>query len=192
VSAVPDNQGDAELVRDVLAGRRDRYAILVDRHLASVFAAVNRIVGNRSDAEDLAQETFVRAFERLDQYGSDYPFRNWLLKIATNLAINHIRSRQRERARYPRIVERQQSSGGPPADMPAPGDWEHWLARLDESQRTAIVLFHFHDLSYEQVAENMGVPLNTVRTYLHRGRKRLRELMTARTMPESGSWTAAS
>ena len=84
---------DAELAVLAHGGDMEAYGTLVDRHLSGVYAVIRRIVFNSSDAEDLTQDTFVRALTRLDQYGRDFPFRNWLLKIATNLAINHIRSR---------------------------------------------------------------------------------------------------
>ena len=69
--------------------------------------------------------------------------------------------------------------------------WEYWLGQLNESQRTAIVLFHFHQMPYAEIAEALEVPENTVRTYLHRGRKRLRELMAGFVSGENGSWEIA-
>lgn len=193
-SGMPDDQrADYAAVRAVLGGDRRAFGLLVDRHLPAVVGVVSRIVCNRADAEDLAQDTFVRAFQRLEQYGQAHSFRNWLLKIATNLALNHLQARRRERNRYPRIAEDRPECVEPVEEgpeLPSPRQWQHWLARLDESQRAAIVLFHFHELSYVQVAEAMEIPVNTVRTHLHRGRRRLRELMSARQMTESESWNA--
>ena len=188
-----DHQADFSAVRAVLAGDRQAFGVLVDRHLPSVVGVVSRIVCNRADAEDLAQDTFVRAFQRLSQYGQAHSFRNWLLKIATNLALNHLQARRRERSRYPRIAEDRPErveavEEGP--ELPGPRQWQHWLSKLDESQRAAIVLFHFHELSYAEVAEALDVPVNTVRTHLHRGRRRLRELMSARPLSENESWSA--
>ncbi len=188
-----DDRADGEAVRAVMAGDRHAFAALVDRHLSAVMAVVSRIVCNRADAEDLAQDTFVRAFQRLGQYGQEHSFRNWLLKIATNLALNHLQARRRERSRYPQIAEGRPEcveAADEPSDVPGPSQWQKWLARLDESHRAAIVLFHFHELSYAEVAEAMNIPVNTVRTYLHRGRRRLRELMSARRWPEIESWNA--
>jgi RNA polymerase sigma-70 factor (ECF subfamily) len=203
---------DAELAQSAAGGDRHAYATLVDRHLSSVYSVVRRIVFNSADAEDLTQDTFVRALTRLDQYGRDYPFRNWLLKIATNLAINQVRSRQRERARFPRLIDQQQQRQETGPDVPTTEEWQRWLARLDSHQRTALVLFHFQEMSYAEIARVMEVPVNTVRTYLHRGRNRLKELISAKTLPgaakrpgdsspdgasrsatgpEKGSWTVA-
>ncbi len=188
-----DEKSDGALVRAVMEGDREAFGALVDRHLSSVVAVVSRIVCHRADAEDLAQDTFVRAFERLGQYGQAHSFRNWLLKIATNLALNHLDARRRERNRYPRIAENtrdRMETSGKDADLPSPRQWQHWLSKLDKSQRAAIVLFHFQELSYAEVAEALDVPINTVRTHLHRGRRRLRELLSACQLPEDESWNA--
>jgi len=189
----PDDRTDSALVQAVMEGDRQAFGGLVDRHLPAVVAIVSRIVCNRADAEDLSQDAFVRAFQRLGQYGQAHSFRNWLLKIATNLALNHLQARRRERNRYPRIAEakaQEVEAGEEGPDLPSPRQWQHWLSRLDEAQRAALVLFHFHEMSYAEVAEAMEVPVNTVRTHLHRGRRRLRELMSARPLPENESWSA--
>ncbi len=185
---------DLDLARAAASGDGAAFATLVDRHLGTVYGVILRIVCNRADAEDLAQDTFVRAFEKLDQYGTSFPFRNWLLKIATNLAINHLRARRRERARYPRIAETMLETAE--ANMTGTIEtgslnWGRWLGQLDEAQRAAIVLFHFQGLSYLEVADSMGVPLNTVRTHLHRGRRRLRDLMSSNPLSEGASCSVA-
>ncbi len=187
----PDSPSDADLVRAVRAGDRQAYGRLVDRHLAQVYAVAVRIVGNTADAEDLAQDAFLRAFERLHLYDMNHPFRNWLAKIAANLAVNHLRARHRERLLHLRLAEGGPDSlgrSGPASETPSPSEWRYWLDQLDASQRAAIVLFHFHEMPYAEIAEVLDVPLNTVRTLLHRGRKRLRELTTTRLVAENGSW----
>jgi RNA polymerase sigma-70 factor (ECF subfamily) len=187
-------RSDGELVQAVLGGDRQAFGALVDRHLPAVVAVAGRIVCNRADAEDLAQDAFVRAFQRLGQYGLSHSFRNWLLKIATNLALTHLQSRKRERNRYMQVGQERSEAVEPadePVELPSSQEWQHWLGKLDDSQRAAVVLFHFHELSYAEVAEAMEVPINTVRTHLHRGRRRLRELMSARALPERELWNVA-
>ena len=118
-----------------MAGDRRAFGALVDRHLPAVVAVVSRIVCNQANTKDLAQDTFVRAFERLGQYGQAHSFRNWLLKIATNLALNHLQAR-RQPGRYPRIAETRPDCVEVAEDrpeVPGPQRWQHWLARLDES-----------------------------------------------------------
>lgn len=184
MSEPDDNLSDADLVRGTQEGRSRCQAVLVNRHLRSIYALALRVTGNAADAEDVAQDTFVRAFERLAQYDPDYSFRNWLLKIATNLAISHLRSCRR-RARLHHEFGPHQASDDEVVISDHDGEaarCRRFLDHLDDNQRTALVLFHFEELSYTQVAHVMGMPVNTVRTLIHRGRARLRELMT-RTNP---------
>lgn len=194
-----DMPADSDLVRTVCQGDTRAFDVLVDRYLPGVYAVARRILCNGADAEDVAQETFLRAFERLYLYDLSHSFRNWLLKIATNLAINRLRSRQRERVLKLKVADRQREDWPERQESEAPADpvetnakaWEYWLGRLNESQRTAIVLFHFHQMPYAEIAEVLEVPENTVRTYLHRGRKRLREMMQGFVTGEDGSWEIA-
>jgi len=173
-----DNLADGDLVRAIRSGHRQASRVLVDRHLSDVYAVAMRVCGNAADAEDITQDAFLRGFERLYQYDPQYSFRNWLLKIATNLAISHLRSVRREG-----IARRQAGAMGWEDSGRDEGLWtaedcDKWLEQLEASQRVAIVLFHFQEMSYVQVAQVMGVPVNKVRTLIHRGRRRLRELMT--------------
>jgi len=195
VPQTPDTPSDAELARAVGEGRTEAYDLLVDRHLKSVYAVAVRIVHDAAEAEDVAQDTFIRAYERLYLYDIEQSFRNWLLKIATNLSINRLRSRRRERILKMNVAEKAQRAA-PEAiskdELPSARDWQHWLDQLDESQRTAIVLFHFHQMPYAEIAEVLDVPINTVRTYLHRGRKRLKVLMTGPDSSENESWQIAT
>lgn len=187
-----DGPSDLELVAAARKGDQGAYGKLVDRHLRSVYSVALRLVGQSSDAEDVSQDTFLRAFERLDLFDDSRCFRNWLLKIASNLAINRIRSRGREHRLKLKLAETDEAPGGADhEEVPSPREWAHWLSQIDDMQRASIVLFHFHDMPYTEIAEVLDVPVNTVRTYLYRGRKRLRELMTGETVSENDSWTVA-
>ena len=183
---------DLELVHAARAGDRRAYGALVDRHLRSVYSVTLRLLGHCSDAEDVSQDTFLRAYERLSLFDDTRSFRNWLLKIASNLAINRIRSRKREQKLKLRLADAEETSTEPDhADVPSPREWAYWLDQIDDQHRAAIVLFHFHDLPYTEIAEVLQVPVNTVRTYLYRGRKRLRELMGGEAVSENGTCSVA-
>lgn len=182
--------GDADLVRRTRAGSTAAYGVLVQRHLKAVYGTALRIVCDPAAADDVAQDTFVRAFQRLHMYDPRHPFRSWLLKIATNLSLNQLRSRRREHLLHQRFGEAGRPDPADSSDLPGPGEWERWLSQIDASQRAAIVLFHFEGMPYAEIARILGVPLNTVRTLLHRGRRRLREVMTGSGMPENGSCNA--
>ncbi len=190
-----ENPSDADLVRAVCGGETEAYGRIVDRYLKAVYSVAVRILCDATAAEDVAQDVFVRAFKRLYLYDMNHPFRNWLMKIATNQSLNYLRSRHRERVFHLRLAEgRSEPAEEPVTKDPLPdhADWQRWLGRLEESQRAAIVLYHFHDMPYADIAEVLDVPVNTVRTYLHRGRRRLREIMTAGACREDDSWSVAT
>lgn len=189
-----NNLSDAEIIRAIGSGDREAFGMLVDRYIKDVHAAAARIVCNATAAEDITQDAFARAYQRLYLYDPAYSFRNWLLKIATNLSLNLLRSRQRERTLNIRMAEAAPPlTGRTPAgpDVPDPSEWQHWLDQIDETQRTAIVLFHFHEMPYTEIADVLEMPINTVRTLLHRGRRRLRELMAESPYGENRIWNAA-
>lgn len=185
----PESLEDGRLVIAARKGDDQAAGVLVRRHLASVFAVVQRIVRNRADAEDVAQETFMRALQRLEQFDTQRCFKAWLLKIATNLSLNLLRSRKRRRTISLReaLAEMPQPSGSDhDGTMPRKDQWESWLGQLSDLQRSAIVLFHFSELPYAEVAEVLGMPINTVKTHIHRGRKRLREMLATEFLSENG------
>lgn len=192
-----EQPSDAALVQAVFARDPLAYDRLVDRHVKAVFGVTYRLLGNAADAEDATQDTFVRAYERLYLFDPQGSLRNWLLKMAANLALNKLRSRRRERILHLRLAAEPKPESAPePSRAPASGDldarWQYWLDQLDEMQRTAIVLFHFHQMPYAQIAETLDVPINTIRTYLHRARRKLRHLMADAVTLEDGQWRIAS
>ncbi len=192
VASLNQEPTDAALIRSARSGDGRAYGVLIDRHLPAVYGVVRRMLCNTADAEDVTQDAFLRAFERLDRYDMKHAFRNWLLKIATNLAVNEMRSRGRKRRLHERFAEVQRARQvATPTPVPDRQEWQGWLEQLDPPQRAAVVLFHFEQMSYADVAEVLAIPVNTVRTHLHRGRHRLRELMTRRPARENGSWNVA-
>jgi RNA polymerase sigma-70 factor (ECF subfamily) len=173
-----EKYNDGELVRAILAGRDGARGILVDRYLKSVYSVVFPIVGRETDAEDLVQDTFLHAFERLDRYDETYSLRNWLLKMATNLTLSYLRTRRRERQLEHDFANTKMKWQDEPVNVQEGAFCRDLLEQLDADQRTALVLFHFEQVPYAEVARVMNIPVNTVRTLLHRGRKRLRELIS--------------
>lgn len=180
MAGIFEQYDDGALIRAIRSGSEDARKFLVDRYLQSIYNVVFRIVGSEADAEDLVQETFLRVFERLDLYDEHFTLRNWLLKIATNLTLSHLRTQRRQK----KLQQDFGRSGIKQSEVSMePGEWEQCcelLDRLEKDQRAVIVLFHFQQMSYADVARVMDIPVNTVRTLLHRSRRRLRELMTRR------------
>lgn len=182
--------------RDVVAlackGRETAFRELLSRYERPVFSLVVRMVRDATLAEDLAQEAFIKAFHALGSYDPRFKFSSWLFKIANNLTIDHLRKKQldtvsihgssspgREEDSRPRIAV--PDGGETPEDYTANRELgsqiENAIGRLRPEYRTAILLRHVEGRSYEEVAEIMEVPLGTVKTYIHRGRNELKDLL---------------
>lgn len=178
---------DAALVAATLAGQQDAFATLVERHQRRLFLALRRLTGNDLDAEEIALDGFVRAWENLRQFDPAYPFFPWLSRIAINLWHNRMRRTRRE---VPLDAGTDGRDDGAPAD-----DWrwasdepsldEH--AAQDETQRRVwravddlpdiarhiVVMRHALELSYEEISAATGLPLGTVKSRLSRARDTL-------------------
>ncbi|HOG28059.1 MAG TPA: sigma-70 family RNA polymerase sigma factor [Vicinamibacterales bacterium] len=185
-------RADPELVRLALAGSQDASRQLVERHARAVYNLVARVVRDDGVAEELTQEAFLKAFRALGSFDPAYKFSTWVLRIAHNLAIDHLR-----RVR-PILVPIDDWSGSEnPGDVlvdaraPSPldhalrrdlrADLEAALSRLRPAFRSLVVMRYLEDLSYEEIALATGLPLGTVKSHLHRARAAL-----ARLMAESG------
>jgi RNA polymerase sigma factor (sigma-70 family) len=155
------------------------FAVVFDRHYDAIWSYLTRRVG-QSLGEELASETFVRAFVQRGGYDPAYPgARPWLYGIATNLVRQHARSEKRRRRAYARAVERDEISGGLDGVTErldaATGARSVALAltRLSPADRDTLLLFALTDLDYEGVAIATDVPVGTVRSRLHRARRQL-------------------
>ena len=182
---------EATLILRCRKGDQDAIRQLVESYQARVYYLVWRSVGNAEDARDLTQETFIRALRALDTFDITRPFRNWLFRIASNLAIDHHR-RVRLRTvsiniddddvsglRSPVLVD----EGALPDEVHERGRLSEKLAglveRLSPVYKQVIHLRHREQLSYEEIAQVLDIPLGTVKARLHRAHNRLREFLAS-------------
>jgi RNA polymerase sigma-70 factor (ECF subfamily) len=173
-----EDSTDEDLVEAALEDL-EAFGELVRRHQDFVYGAALRVVRNKSLAEDLAQETFLRAHRGLEGFRGDAKVRSWLYRIATNLALNAV-TRRRE---FPaEDVPDTPVPWGPAAEAEASELREHLrtaIENLPESLRGPLVLREYHEMSYDEIATATGLPLNTVRTRILRARRALRADMEA-------------
>jgi RNA polymerase sigma-70 factor, ECF subfamily len=165
----------------------DRFETFVRTYQDMVFATAVRLLGNPAEAEDVAQTVFLKAFERFDDIGSSPAAAGWLKTVARNACLNHL-SRYRARWRFFSELAPADDEGGSyepaVAGGPSPAReldradererLERALRTLPDHQRVPLVLFHFEEVSYEEIAATLGVSLAKVKTDIHRGREALR------------------
>ncbi len=152
-----------------------------------VYATALRLLGNAMEAEDVAQTVFMKAFEQFEQIGTSSSAPGWLKTVTTNVCLNHL-TRYRNRWRFFSELSRTeahsvdsrtsglQATPGPPDSDTA---LDLALRRLPAQQRVPIVLFHFDDLTYQQIAERLNISVGKVKTDIHRGRQALRAALAA-------------
>lgn len=183
-------QTDVEIVRAVLEGDKNAYGLLVDTYSARIINYLARLTGSRYEAEELAQDAFVRAYFALPTYLPEFKFSTWLFKIATNLSINHLKKCQR----LVQVDDYQQNgeegwvlpdSAGPnPSLVVEQRELQQAIQaainQLPAAYRIIVVLRHVQGLSYQEIAEVTELPIGTVKSRLGRGRSRLAELLEGR------------
>jgi len=160
-------------------GERDSFQHLVERWERPLFAFLRQMLGSTEEAEDLAQETFVRVFEQADRYKPEGKFKSWLFRIAGNLARSRLR--RRKIVQWIPFVDHAHDRFGSsrPVDQELEREEERQrvrdaLAELPERQRRAILLRRYEDMPYQEIADAMGTTVAAVQTLLHRAMKNLR------------------
>lgn len=195
------NLPDADVVALARQGREAAFRELVRRYERPVFSLVYRMVHERETAEELAQDTFVKVLNHIDQYSPDFKFSSWVFKIANNVAIDHLR-----KGRLPTVS----MSGAPDAATAAELEAtsfdiavrapsaldalearelgaaiEQAIAALRPEYRSCILMRHVEGRSYEEIAATLDLPLGTVKTYIHRGRRELCQMLEGQRDPHS-------
>jgi RNA polymerase sigma-70 factor (ECF subfamily) len=182
-------------------GRQAEFVIFMRKHQNMVYSTAARLTGNATQAEDIAQETFLKAYLHFAALESSPAAAGWLKTVATNLSLNHL-YRYRSRWRFfseLRRAEGAEAGEGAEVDFPAEDELatldtkerhelvEQALARLPDHQRVPLVLFHFEDFSYEEIAKKLSVSTAKIRTDIQRGRAALAiRLQRAGLDPEAG------
>lgn len=169
---------DRALVEAAAAGSRDAFDELMCRHQVAIFNLIRVLAIRGADADDLAQEVFVRAWKGLRRFRGESSFRTWLYRVALNVARTE-RARQRSLLRWLRPVgdAPEIASGDPPVDriLAAREAVEYALRSLPDDLRTAVTLRDLQGLEYREIATILNVPIGTVESRIFRARERLRD-----------------
>jgi RNA polymerase sigma-70 factor (ECF subfamily) len=176
----------------------ENFELFVRNYQDMVFSTALRLLGNAADAEDIAQTVFLKAYERFAELAQSPAVGGWLKAVATNLSLNHL-SRYRARWRFFSEMRNEESDTDFVDDQPDPAALEQTLAQADDrrwlesaihqlpaAQRVPLVLYHFQDRSYEEIASTLRVSLTKVKTDIHRGRQALRKIILRSGLAEPG------
>jgi RNA polymerase sigma-70 factor, ECF subfamily len=179
---------DAAVVAQVLGGERDAYRVLVERHSRAVFRLAFRMMRNEQDAEDVVQETFLKAFRNLKNFEERSSFSTWLYRITSNCALDLIRKRQRhEQKREPEPLEESEVVAQIPAGDPAPDrlalskelarQMEAALLGLSVMERAAFVLRHHEGQSIEEIGKQLGLEPSATKNSIFRAVQKMRSAL---------------
>ena len=184
---------DAMAVEQTLGGDRDAYRVLVERHSRTVYRMAYRMMGNAHDAEDVVQESFLRAYQKLRQFSGNANFGTWVYRIAANYAIDRLRQRNTEEARRERpsttgedslevdpLSQAQDMSPSPEQLARSAQLGERMkaaLAELSPAERTAIVMRHWDGCGIDEIAEVLKSNSNATKNTVFRAVQKLRRAL---------------
>jgi RNA polymerase sigma-70 factor (ECF subfamily) len=178
-AVVMSKDRDTALISDCRKGDRNALETLVRRYEKPVYNAAYRMLGNPDDAADITQIAFLKVFENLDRYNPKFKFFSWIYRIAVNESINFLKRRGHQEP----LDDRQASSLRGPAALVESGRIgdcvQGVLMELQEEQRAVIVLRHFTECSYQEIADILQIPEKTVKSRLYTARQIMKEKITA-------------
>jgi len=167
-----------EIIQSILNGDREKFALFVDKYKGPVYNLVYRLTGSSHDAEDLAQDTFIKAYKSLNSFKKKQKFFPWLYTIAMNLTRNHLKKKK------PLLVESfdhlQTDKNNPEQAVSKQQDAEalaRYIQRLPVSLREAVILRYYFYLSFEEIARILCISLSAAKMRVYRGLEKLENLM---------------
>ncbi|GAF65210.1 RNA polymerase sigma factor SigW [Alkalihalobacillus trypoxylicola] len=177
------------LIKEVRKGDEQAFAELVELYKDKVYQVAYRMVGNPYEAQDVAQEAFLRSYMNIDQFDINRKFSTWIFRIATNVAIDRLRKKKPDYYLQEEVkgsdgltLESQIAADEElPEDQVVKLEMQEWIQdeinRLPPKYRTVVILKYMEDLSLKEISEILDMPVSTVKTRIHRGREALRKRM---------------
>jgi RNA polymerase sigma-70 factor (ECF subfamily) len=186
--AMISNLTDTELVERCRHKDSEAFSVLVDRHKRMVFSCAYRMVGDEQEAEDIAQDVFMRVYQAIPRFRGESKFSTWLYKIVSNVCLNRLRKVNPETVSIEANEEEQKFSPLRLADVgntpEANFEWKRFrkrvrdmVAALPPQYSAVVTLRHLQGMAYDEIASALNLPLGTVKTHLFRAKERMRELL---------------
>ena len=174
---------DYLLIQQTIAGNQEAFAELLSRYKNLVYSVVLRMVNDSEEANDLAQEIFIKVYRNLDKYQPEYKFSTWLIRISTNHVIDYRRKKKQETVSLEELTHEPVGEQTPEGSYLQKEKQQQLVAAINalpELYKIPIVLYHQHGLRYQEIADIIGEPLSKVKNRIFRGRKMLREQLEKR------------
>ncbi len=177
----PEERAELDLVTRAVAGDERAFAELVTRYQTAVYNLAYRMLGDSAEAEDAAQEVFLRMYRRLGTYDANHRFSTWVLSIASHYCIDLLRRKRPWLVPLENIQNWMRARGRGPEALALAREQQDtvrgYLAKLPEHYRLVLLLRYWHDLGYEEIAQVVDLPVSTIKARLHRARNALAALM---------------
>ncbi len=175
---------DAAVVKEVLEGNREAFRFLVESYSGIVYRIAYSMVGNSQEAQDVVQEVFYRAYRALNSYNPERPFKAWINRITVNYVLDQ---RKKKRVKASSLTMEDEHILNVPDSTFDPQYQQKRIEReefvlkaihqLPDKYQLVLLLRHIEDLSYEEIAQTLSMPLGTVMTHIHRARAKLSEIL---------------
>lgn len=184
-----DMKTEAELIERILTGEWRTFAILVEKYEAKVYNYVCYLLKNQEDAEEIVQDTFVKAYRSLGQFRGDSSFSTWIIRIAHRNCLTFFRKKRPQKVSIDHVGELGSESSDNPAKELTLDDRRKVLAdaleKLKPEERSLVTLFYYNELSIQEVSDVSGQSLSNVKVILHRSRKKLVQILSEMGIKES-------
>lgn len=181
---------EKKLVKRIKKGDQQAFAELVTEYKDKLFNVAYRMLGNRQEAEDVVQESFLRVYSNIGQYDANYKLSTWIYRITTNLCIDRLRKKKvavdsldeeftenEGQTLYDRLSSREPTPEEAALIQETQAVVQYAIDQLPPAYRAAIVLRYIHDLSMQEISDILQIPVPTVKTRLHRGREALKAIL---------------
>ena len=177
-----EQTSDLELVQEVRNGRREAFTELMRRYQQRVYWVARRIVGIHADADDIAQETFIKAYQNLGDFRGDSSFFTWIYRISVNLSLNHVRKQQlmgylRQSDLLSRILPSPATQGDEIEYQETEAKLQRAIAGLPEKQKAVFVLRFFDELDYQEISRILKTSTGGLKANYHHALRKVREAM---------------
>jgi RNA polymerase sigma-70 factor (ECF subfamily) len=174
-----DQKIEAEIVARVLKGDRQSYSLLVEEYKSPIYNLAYRMTGNSEDADDLTQETFIRAYQYLWRYDTRRKFFTWLYTLALNLIRSHLRKKNKGNKSIEEVsaLLLADKNPSPEAELIENQEISVYLLRLEYESRALLIMKFHQGLTFEEIAQITGKSLSAVKMRIYRGLEKLKELL---------------